>query len=260
MELRWRNSTCRVALRGGTVVSYVTDDSQEVIALGERGGVPVCWPWFVNSAPTNTMFFGLLRNEVWRVVESKESELLIDVADSEATRAVWPHAFRASLHVHLDEKLALRLTVQNRGANVMTCRDGFHSFFNVGESLRCVVKGVDGMNYYYGEEPEFGYSRRWQGDFPVCRMKRGYVFAGGGRVCELADPVFRRTIVVDYAGNAKTIVWNGLENPRFADVGHGFVCVEGANYEYEDSYALGPGESRSLTMTVGVRVWEAVHL
>ena len=49
VELRWRNSTCRVALRGGMVVSYVPDNSQEVIALGERGGIPVCWPWFVDE-------------------------------------------------------------------------------------------------------------------------------------------------------------------------------------------------------------------
>lgn len=260
VELRWRNSTCRVALRGGTVVSYVPGNSQEVIALGERGGIPVCWPWFVNSAPTNTMFFGLLRNEVWRVVESKESELLIDIVDSEATRAIWPHEFRASLHVRLDEKLSLRFTVENRGAGVMTCRDGLHSFFKVGESLKCVVKGVDGLHYYYGAEPQLGYSRRWDDDFAVCRMKRGYVFAGGNRECKLDDPVLNRTITVGYVGNAKTVVWNGLENPRFSDVGHEFVCVEGANYESEDSYTLGPGESRSLTMTVGVRVWEAVCL
>lgn len=252
VELRWRDSTCRVALRGGKVVSYVPDNSQEVIALGERGGIPVCWPWFVNTAPTNTLFFGLLYNEVWRVVESKESELLIDVVDSEATRAVWPHEFRASLHVRLDEKLALRVTVENRGSDVMTCRDGFHTFFKVGESLKCVVKGVDGLHYYYGVEPQFGYSRLLGGDFAVCRMKRGYVFAGGNRECRLVDPVLNRTITVGYVGNAKTIVWNGLENPRFSDVGHEFVCVEGANMEPEDAYVLRPGETHSFSMTIGV--------
>ncbi|MBQ3755107.1 MAG: hypothetical protein II867_03000, partial [Clostridia bacterium] len=159
---------------------------------------PICWPWFVNSAPTNTLFFGLLRSEVWRVVESKESELLIDVVDSETTRAVWPHAFRASLHVRLDEKLSLRFTVENRGSDIMTCRDGLHSFFKVGESLKCVVKGVAGLHYYYGAEPQFGYSRILDGDFAVCRMKRGYVFAGGNRECKLVDPVLNRTITVGY--------------------------------------------------------------
>lgn len=252
VDLRWRNAICRVSLLGGTVVSYVPDNSQEVVALGERGGIPVCWPWFVNGAPTNTLFFGLLRSEVWRVVESKESELLIDVVDSETTRAVWPHAFRASLHVRIDEKLSLRFTVENRGSDVMTCRDGLHSFFKVGESLKCVVKGVAGLHYYYGAEPQFGYSRILDGGFAVCRMKRGYVFAGGDRECKLVDPVLNRTITVGYVGNAKTIVWNGLENPRFSDVGHEFVCVESANLEPEDAYVLQPGETRSLSMTIGV--------
>ena len=127
-----------------------------------------------------------------------------------------------------------------------------HSFFKVGESLKCVVRGVAGLHYYYGAEPQFGYSRILDGDFAVCRMKRGYVFAGGNRKCSLVDPVLNRTITVGYVGNAKTIVWNGLENPCFSDVGHEFVCVEGANLEQEDAYVLQPGETRSFSMTIAV--------
>lgn len=250
--IKYEGSSCKVSSRGGVVVSYVPAHGEEVIALGRRGGIPICWPWFVNAAPPNGPFWGLLRDLEWRKAGESESSLTIETSDTAQTRELWPYAFKARLTVSLSDGLSLKFEVENCGEGDMVCRDGVHAFFKTGESLKCVVRGLDGLNYFYGAEQSLGYSRKCCGDFQVCRMKRGYVFAGGNRNCALVDPTLRREMLISYRGNAKTIVWNGVENPLYADVGDGFVCVEGANYDLSDAYELHSGEVHSMSLTVKV--------
>lgn len=251
-SIKCNGSTCRVSSHGGVVVSYVPACGSEVIALGRRGGVPICWPWFVNAAPSNGPRFGLLGGLEWRKVGGTENSLIIETSDTDETRARWPYEFNARLTVSIDDGLSMKFEVKNCGKRGMVCRDGLHSFFRTGDPLKCTVRGLDGLNYFCASDAKMGYSLRCHGDFSVCRMKRGYVFAGGGRDCVLQDPILGRKILIAYRGNAKTIVWNGLENPSYADVGDEFVCVEGANFDTEDAYELHPGEVRVMTLAVKV--------
>ena len=78
-----------------------------------RGGVPVCWPWFggctFNRANPS---HGFARISFWNVesvahLTDGRTALTLALTDSEASRAFWPHAFRARLTVTLGWNLEI---------------------------------------------------------------------------------------------------------------------------------------------------------
>ncbi|MET0540521.1 MAG: D-hexose-6-phosphate mutarotase, partial [Variovorax sp.] len=91
-----------VALHGAHLLSWTTADGVERIYLSPkalfdgksaiRGGVPVCWPQFNQRGALPK--HGFARNTAWQVVPGDEGPLMLTLHDSEATRAIWPHAFR----------------------------------------------------------------------------------------------------------------------------------------------------------------------
>ena len=184
-----RHGHVEVALHGGFVTHYVPSGEVEIVAepvpffeQTDRellvGGIPVCWPWFVNLGPKDDPPNGLTRYQTWHVKGKKDgddrSTLVLEVDDDEWSRSVWKHNYHAELHVVLDERLGIRFTVTNTGTSAMSCNDGFHSYFHVGEAHQCIVKGTDGFRYFNRAEADKGFSRRWTGDFKVEEMQYGY--------------------------------------------------------------------------------------
>ena len=89
---------------------------------------------------------GFARRSAWRVVARGESAMTLELADSEATREVYPFAFRYGVTYRLDGgRLHFEQTVENRGAEPMPFSTGIHPYFQVpltprGERNRCFVK------------------------------------------------------------------------------------------------------------------------
>ena len=266
VTLENRHGRCEVALYGAFVAHYVPAGGTEVVAepvpffsqtklSNLVGGIPLCWPWFVNQGPAGVPPNGLTRYQKWRVKERTDgdglSSLVLETDDDAWTRSVWPHRYHAELLFALGERLSAVFRVTNVGETTMSCNDGFHSYFRVGEAHRCTVKGTDGLNYFYRPESAFGFDRRWTGDFAVGEMACGYAFRSGPHAFEIVDPTLKRRIEVAYAGNEKSCIWNpGTQNPAFADSWRGFLCVEGANLYADGSYALAPGESHELSLSI----------
>ena len=104
-----------VALHGGQVLSWIGADGIERLYLSPsakfdgktaiRGGVPVCWPQFNQRGPLPK--HGFARNAPWQAEPAdpaRPDTVALVLADSDATRALWPHAFRARLAVTLAPK------------------------------------------------------------------------------------------------------------------------------------------------------------
>ena len=118
-------ATAEVYLHGAHVTSWIPADGVErlfvssasLYAAGKaiRGGIPVCFPQFSGRGPLPN--HGFARTSSGWQVESTSSDgpggevcLVLSLIDSDATRAVWPHAFELRYTVTLrDASLSLSL-------------------------------------------------------------------------------------------------------------------------------------------------------
>ena len=262
---------------GANLVSWRPAGGEEVFAMAKarerweprrqiHGGIPVYWPWFVFEGPEGCLIHGLTPYAEWRVKERGADRVVLELADSEATRRDWPHRFRAELEYSLGGVLSAVFRVTNTGDTPYRCTEGFHPYLRVGDVSKCVVTGTDGLRYFWKGEAAMGDRREWNGDFPcalVATGRPGYVFEektpGGVHVHELVDPVLKRTIRLAYEGCIKMVVWNsgpdfspfgGADDP---DYGRGFVCIEGATLYRDRAYELRPGETHELKLYVSAR-------
>lgn len=89
---------------------------------------------------------GFARRSAWSVVGRGESAMTMELADSEATRAVYPFAFVHRVTYRLDGgRLHFEQTVENRSVEPMPFSTGIHPYFQVpltphGERSQCFVK------------------------------------------------------------------------------------------------------------------------
>ena len=112
-------------LLGATLTSFVTARGHELLFVSPRaafdgatpirGGVPVCFPQFADQGALPK--HGFARTQPWTLLEAGEGSALLELRDSPATRALWPHAFRLALRVAFDgDTLGLTLEVDNLDA------------------------------------------------------------------------------------------------------------------------------------------------
>ena len=111
-----RGAAVVIGLRGGQVLSWQTADGRERLYLSEqavfdgsrpvRGGIPVCFPQFAALGPLPK--HGLLRTRMWLPAERNcrgdYAVMTFAVEDDAASRALWPHAFRAEVSVAVEGK------------------------------------------------------------------------------------------------------------------------------------------------------------
>jgi glucose-6-phosphate 1-epimerase len=261
---------------GARLVSWSPAGGEEVFAMAKsrdkwpsdeqvHGGLPIYWPWFVFEGPEGCRIHGVTGYAEWRVAERAADRVVFALDDCETTRSAWPHRFHAELEYTLAETLSAVFRVTNTDTDAYECTEGFHPYFRVGDVSKCVVTGSDGTRYFWKGEAEKGDRRLWKGDFPcgnVATGKPGYVFEekspDGEHVHDLVDPVLGRTLRLSYEGNVKFVVWNS--GPDFSpfggadapDYGRRFVCIEGATLYRDRAYALAPGETHTLKLTIQI--------
>lgn len=145
---------CTVALHGAQLLSWQTADGVERIYLSPealfdgrsaiRGGVPVCWPQFNQRGPLPK--HGFARNTAWRLQpDQAPGELLLCLRDDDASRALWPHAFRLGLRVTLTPgALRIALDVQNTGVEPWAFTAALHTYLQVDEIADVRLEGLQG--------------------------------------------------------------------------------------------------------------------
>ena len=267
---------------GGRLISWEQKVGGEVFAMawpysqckrGEQihGGLPMYWPWFVFEGPEGCNIHGVTSYADWKVKECAKSRVVMELDDSEETRAAWPHKFHAELeYVLSDAKLYAEFRVTNTGDEPYSCTEGFHPYFRLGDVSKCSISGTDGLRYFCKAESEHGDRRLWSGDFP-CSVPYekgvGYVIEEkspeGKHVHDLTDIVLGRRIEVTYEGNIKIVAWNSGEgfDKKFGpatdrDFARHFVCLEGATLYRDRAYVLKPGETHTLKATIRVNQME----
>lgn len=235
--------SCEISLYGANVISYRPVGTGPVLFLSKasrseegvpiRGGIPICWPWF-GALPGHPELprHGFARVSLWTVVETSysgdETELVLGLKDSEATRKIWPYAFELKLVVKIGECLKLSLTTGNVNDKPIEFTQGFHPYFRIRDIEQVELAGVDGAkrkNFLKDTESVHEGMLSIDGEMDS-------LFYPPKNGCTIHDNGLRRKTTVAFHGTRTIVVWNPWieKAKRTADLldeeYHQFLCVE----------------------------------
>ncbi len=200
-----------------------------------RGGVPVIFPQFAGEGPLPK--HGFARGLPWQLVAAAQpgqgaANASFRLGDSDATRAIWPHAFRAELRVSIGGAvLETRLSVENTGKSEISFTVALHTYIRVADIGEVRLRGLNGLRYRdtaQGGAASVGQAHELRIEGEVDRI----YFDAPARL-ELVDALGR--LRIESIGFADAVVWNPGAG-RAAALGdldaegyRRFLCVEAAN-------------------------------
>ncbi len=265
--LEIENSAARalISLYGGQVLSWQPAGEEEVLFTSAqsrfetgkaiRGGVPVCWPWFgPHPSGGGLPMHGFARLREWRLQQATstrpgETSVTLELEDSPATLALWPHHFHLRIQIDVGARLRIALTMTNRDADEVEITAALHSYFLLGEAELVHITGLDDTFYIDTLQQERTILQ--QGQIRIDReINRIYLETSSS--CTIHDPALERMIVVKKEGSRSTVVWNPWQerSRAFPDLGdmeyQRMVCIEAGNVR-QDRILLAPGASHTLT-------------
>lgn len=250
---RWR--------KDGRDVLFVSPRSKFEPGQAIRGGIPVCFPWFGDDPEAKGRpAHGFARRVAWRVVEEELApdalRVAFELADDDATRALWPFRFRARLTASLGAMLDVSLTVTNEDERPFRYEEALHTYLAVGDVRRVALRGLEGARYR--DKTRSG-AIGHEGAEPILFTEEtDRTYHGIESVCTLQDPVLGRTLEITKCDSRSTVVWTPWSEKaaRLADLGAeawpGFLCVESGNIG-ADAITLAPGASHTLAVRITAR-------
>ncbi len=234
---------------------FVSDAAYFQSGKAIKGGIPVCWPWFgPDPEQRGRPAHGFVRNRPWEVHKTEaltdgDTRITLGLADSSATRSIWPAAFELLLQVTVGDGLQVELCSRNTGDRPYTLTQALHSYFRVGDIGEVQVSGLDGRDYL--DKAGDGRHRTQAGVVRFdAEVDRVYLDVPPALVID--DASLGRRIQVSATGSRTAVVWNpwaelaaNMGDLDDDDYRH-FVCVETANAATEvveinpgDEYCLG---------------------
>ncbi|HEY3699245.1 MAG TPA: D-hexose-6-phosphate mutarotase [Spongiibacteraceae bacterium] len=266
-----------IALQGAQVLEFTPRGTQPIIWLseqaeykrgqGQRGGIPICWPWFGalarNPAAVTGMVrgddapaHGLVRTEDWTlhsIIEHDDyTTVTLRYITSSALQTRWPHSAELQLQITIGKSLTLKLTTRNLSAQPLALTQALHSYFAISAIDNVHITGFENSRYIdtldeWREHPQHD-AIRFHGE-----TDRIYLDVPAS--VQLHDTGWQRTIHLRASNSASAIVWNpGIEKSKrlsqFApDAWRNMVCIETANV-LDDMVLLPAGAERELTLEI----------
>lgn len=261
-------STAEVYLNGAHVTSWVPADGSEALFLSRsaefragtaiRGGVPVIFPQFGNlgGLPKH----GFLRVLPWSWTPSAEppdptTRAVLRLDDSAATRAVWPHRFRAELAVELGERtLSLTLSILNTDEAEFRFTAALHTYLRLTDVRRAAIEGLQGTRYrdrmegdpIVDEEPELVVSGVIDRVYSSAPSELRVHDRAGGRAFRIRSE-HMPDVVVWNPGEASAAALPDMEAEEYRQM----LCVEAA--KAAGPVRLAPGGTWYGTQRIEVR-------
>jgi glucose-6-phosphate 1-epimerase len=250
----------RLSLEGGHLLSwmpagageqlYLSPRSEFVPGKAIRGGVPVCFPQFAERGPL--VKHGFARTMRWEVVSHEQGKddalAVLRLRDTEATRAIWPHAFELELSVRVSGRvLDIELACENTGDTPLSFTTALHTYLRVGDLDAVSVEGLSGLRYFDSVKQAEALQRMdllLTGEKGVLDLDRIYF---GVKERPLVVTEDRRQVVITQQGFDDAVVWNpGPERcAKLADMPpegwSEMLCVEAATVGIP--VQLPPGET-----------------
>jgi glucose-6-phosphate 1-epimerase len=145
---------------GAQVLSWQTPDGRERLYLSEkavfdgsvaiRGGIPLCFPQF--SSLGDLPKHGFVRTRPWSLATERCGDdyalITLEIIDDEATRVLWPHAFRAELTLMIEaDRIDIELCVTNTGGTPFSFTGALHSYLRLVQVEDAALEGLHGYEY-----------------------------------------------------------------------------------------------------------------
>lgn len=206
-----------ITLYGAQVVSWVSADGRERLYLSERsrfgegrairGGIPVVFPQFADRGPLPR--HGFARTAEWTLLSARHDKgyacATFRLADSEKTRAIWPHAFVAELTVMIEgNRLDVEFEVENTGAEAFAFTAALHSYFSVAKANMCQMQGLDDVCYL--DMADGGALKREDGEALILDREVDRVYLDVSKPLLLWEPA--RHLAIEAEGFPDVVVWN----------------------------------------------------
>jgi len=204
-----------VAEQGAHVLSWQTGGQERLFLSSAnrwdgrnaiRGGVPLCFPQFNlrGSLPKH----GMARNVSWQLgdirLASDSASLEMRWQDDADTRAVWPHAFQATLQVDLTPtQLTLSFGVRNCGDTSLQFTGALHTYLAVDDVAQTALHGLAGQSEWDAIADVQGHAKdplRFTGAFD-----RVYSASAEPLVLQEGD---RRVCIEQSSSWQQHVVWN----------------------------------------------------
>lgn len=251
VTLTTTDATITVSRYGGQVLHYGVAKQSAVLwcnppellaqarqaGRAQRGGVPVCWPWF--GAPVGAAkaakgpSHGLARLRPWQVVHQQQTAASASVVLQHATHGdapAFPYSTTATLEVLLTDRLTLTLTTHNRSSTPVAVSAGLHTYLRVGDGRRVTLHGLAGSprTDLVTNQPLPALSGE-----TVVEGETDWLCHQVSPTLRLTDPVLGRELSVGLIGTRSAVIWNPgalkaatLDIP--ADDWTRLVCLEAA--------------------------------
>jgi glucose-6-phosphate 1-epimerase len=248
-------ATANVYLHGAHVTSWKpARDSDERLFLSERsefrpnaairGGIPVIFPQFAAEGPLPR--HGFARTSEWTLDELStrggDAVASLSLRDSPATRAVWDHAFVATLVVRVGgDQLAVSLAVENRGQTPLAFTGALHSYLRVFDVRDTTLVGLRGTKHRESGAP--GALAKETGDVLHVEGEMDRVYVDVPRTLTLWEP--ERSLEIGFDGFPDAVIWNpgAARAATLADMEPAgerrMLCVEAAVVQHPVSVAAG---------------------
>lgn len=250
----------RLSLMGGQVLSwkpagapeqlYLSPRSEFVPGKAIRGGVPVCFPQFAERGPLPK--HGFARTLPWELVQQQQGKddalAVMRLRDSDATRAIWPHAFELELSVRIGGRsLDIELACENIGDAPLQFTAALHTYLRVADLDAVSVEGLAGLRYFDSIKQAEALQRMdllLTGEKGVLDLDRIY-FGVKERPLLVAED--RRQVIIRQQGFEDAVIWNPgpVRCTKLADMPpegwSEMLCVEAASIGRP--VELQPGES-----------------
>ena len=132
---------------GGEEQLYLSAASEFRDGAAIRGGVPVVFPQFSSWGPLPK--HGFARNRAWELISVENGTARFHLRDSEATRAIWPHAFLAEYAVTVrEQQLIMELTIINHSEQPFNFTAALHTYLRVDDIAATRVENLGGLKYF----------------------------------------------------------------------------------------------------------------
>jgi len=232
-------ASSEIYLFGGVVTSYKDGEGTEFIAVrpdavmdGSKpisGGLSHCFPQF---GPGEIQQHGFARNVDWSVQSMSDTDVVLQLAPSEYTKAMWDKPFLCTFTVSLEpDQLSTKLLVENTGdGESFDFQAALHSYFTVSSLDKLEIKGSFAGKEFLNKMAGDGGEMQTE-DRDVITISEEYdrVYKGVNDPI-LVDAGTGKTLsVLNTAGWADTVLWNPYGN---AGMGYNnFVCVESVKFD-----------------------------
>ncbi|MBV1775781.1 D-hexose-6-phosphate mutarotase [Burkholderiaceae bacterium DAT-1] len=251
-----------ISLSGAQLLSWTPAGGEPLVWLSPgadfdngkplRGGIPLCWPWFGPSVVPGLPQHGLARQLPWTLTAStaleQATKFTFELRDSDASRAIWPHAFILQLTLQLGQSIELAFRMRHAAATPQTLGFCLHSYFAVPDALAATVSGVAGAMCHdkivHISQPQTGTLQ------PGANYDAVFTGASGQYTLHRAP---WPDIHIQTSNAPSVIVWNPGDEKSPTDMPDrcwtGMLCVE-PGAAMEDRFILAPDTDYLTTMRI----------